>query len=290
MRLSLGLGVTCAFVSGALCLSSPSSGAITDTSSNVYFVYPGTYTGQVSISRTNIKIYGQSSSATSYSSNTVTFTDNVPASGAGGDPQSATIRVLSTGVSLYNLNIANAYGKPVTQSQAIALSVEGGQFGCYTCQIKGYQDTLLAQTGAQFYGKSYIEGTPRYGLVTGSVINTVGNGHITASGRSSDDANYYVVNNSQVTGTGTQYLGRPWSNYARVIFQNSAIGSHIAAAGWSQWSSSTPNTDHILFGEYNSNGEGAWQTGRASFATKLSAGVSISTILGSTGCIDSAYM
>ncbi|KAG9082569.1 hypothetical protein FS749_006763 [Ceratobasidium sp. UAMH 11750] len=289
MRLSLGLGVTCAFVSGALCLSSPSSGAITDTSSNVYFVYPGTYTGQVSISRTNIKIYGQSSSATSYSSNTVTFTDNVPASGAGGDPQSATIRTLSTGVSLYNLNIANAYGKPVTQSQAIALSVEGGQLG--------YQDTLLAQTGAQFYGKSYIEGAVDFIFgqhatiwITGSVINTVGNGHITASGRSSDDANYYVINNSQVTGTGTQYLGRPWSNYARVIFQNSAIGSHIAAAGWSQWSSSTPNTDHILFGEYNNNGEGAWQTGRASFATKLSAGVSISTILGSTGCIDSAYM
>ncbi|KAG9098740.1 hypothetical protein FRC06_006017 [Ceratobasidium sp. 370] len=232
MRLSLGLGVICAFVSRALCLSSPPSGAITvgsggkystlaaalqDTSSNVYFVYSGTYTGQVSISRANIKIYGQSSSATSYSSNTVTFTDNVPASEAGGDPQSATIRVLSTGVSLYNLNIANTYGKPVTQSQAIALSVEGGQFGCYACQIKGYQDTLLAQTGAQFYGKSYIEGAVDFIFgqhatiwITGSVINTIGNGYITASGRSSEDANYYVINNSQVTGTGTQYLGRPW--------------------------------------------------------------------------------
>jgi hypothetical protein len=87
--------------------------------SNIYFVYSGTYTGQVSISRANIKskhiqsypwklfasilsprysVYGQTNSATSYASNVVSFTDNVPASTAGSDAQSATIRVLATGV------------------------------------------------------------------------------------------------------------------------------------------------------------------------------------------------
>ena len=60
--------------------------------------------------------------------------------------------------SIYNLSIANTYGKPVDQSQAIALSVQAGQFGCYGCKLTGYQDTLLANVGAQFYGKSYIEG------------------------------------------------------------------------------------------------------------------------------------
>ena len=45
---------------------------------------------------------------------------------------------------LYNLNIRNTYGKPVDQSQAIALSVEAGTFACYACQIRGTQDTLLA--------------------------------------------------------------------------------------------------------------------------------------------------
>ncbi|KAG8734986.1 hypothetical protein FRC12_018268 [Ceratobasidium sp. 428] len=306
MRLLLGVILT--FISGALSASSPPSGAITvgtggkysslaaalnDTSSNVFFVYSGTYKGQTTISRANIKIYGQSSSATSYSSNTVTFTNSLPASTAGGNAKSSTIRILAAGVSLYNLNVANTY----TQSQAVALSVEANQFGCYACQIKGYQDTLLAEKGAQFYGKSYIEGAVDFIFgahatiwVTGSVINTIGNGYITASGRDSEDANYYVINNSQITGTGTQYLGRPWVNYARVIFQNGGIGSHVVAAGWSQWSSSTPNIDHILFGEYNNSGGGAWRTGRVSFATKLSAGVSISTVLGSTSWIDSAYM
>ncbi|KAG8681467.1 hypothetical protein FRC11_001086, partial [Ceratobasidium sp. 423] len=275
------------------CASSPPSGAITvgsggkystlsaalqDTSSNVYFVYAGSYKEQVVINRANVKIYGQTSNALTYSSNQATITNNIPASSAGSNDASGTVRVLATGVSIYNLNIANTYGKPVDQSQAIALSVQAGQFGCYGCKLTGYQDTLLANKGTQFYGKSYIEGATDFIFgqtasiwITGSTINTIASGWITASGRSSEDSNYYVIDNSSITGTGTQYLGRPWRNYARVIVQGTNIGSHIVAAGWSQWSSSTPNTDHILFGEYNNSGGGAWRTGRASFATKLSA-------------------
>ncbi|CAE6466440.1 unnamed protein product [Rhizoctonia solani] len=302
----------CSFVSAA---SSPPSGSITvgkggkyatlaealaDTSSNIYFIYSGTYTGQTSISRANIKIYGQTSNSLEYSSNTVTFTDNIPASTAGSDAKSATIRVLATGVrsrSLYNLNIVNTYGKPVEQSQAIALSVEEGQFGAYACQLKGYQDTLLAETGSQFYGKTYIEGAVDFIFgqhasiwITKSTINSVGSGAITASGRSSNDSNYYVIDNSTIQGTGTVYLGRPWSDYARVIFQNSKIGSEVQAAGWEVWSATTSNTDHVFFGEYNNSGAGAWKTGRATFATKMSTGISISTVLGSTSWIDSSYM
>ncbi|KAG8763529.1 hypothetical protein FRC11_002042 [Ceratobasidium sp. 423] len=291
--------------SSVFAASSPPSGSITigskgkyktladalkDTSSNTYFVYSGTYTGQTTITRANIKIYGETTNAQAYGSNTVTFTDNKPASTAGGDEQSATIRVQATGVSFYNLNIANTYGKPAVQSQAIALSVEQGKFACYACQIKGYQDTLLAESGTQFYGKSYIEGQSSSIWITKSTLKSIGNGCITASGRSSADNNYYVINDSTIEGTGTVYLGRPWGSYARVIFQNSNIGSDVVAAGWQAWSSATPNTNHVLFGEYNNNGAGAWRSGRASFATKLSAGVSITTVLGSTSWIDSAYM
>ncbi|KAF8741971.1 Pectinesterase, partial [Rhizoctonia solani] len=265
--------------------------------SNVYFVYAGSYKEQVVINRANVKIYGQTSNALTYANNQATITNNVPASSAGSNDASGTVRVLATGVSIYNLNIANTYGKPVDQSQAIALSVQAGQFGCYGCKLTGYQDTLLANKGTQFYGKSYIEGAVDFifGMeasiwITGSTINTIGNGYITASGRQTGDSNYYVIDKSSITGTGTQYLGRPWRNYARVVVQGTSIGSHVVAAGWSQWSSSSPNTDHILFGEYNNSGGGAWRTGRASFASNLSAGVSISTALGSTSWINSAYL
>ncbi|CCO28817.1 Pectinesterase OS=Aspergillus aculeatus GN=pme1 PE=2 SV=1 [Rhizoctonia solani AG-1 IB] len=295
-----------------LAASSPPAGAITvgskgkyaslaaalkDTSSNTYFIYSGTYTGQTIVTRANIKIYGETNNAQAYGSNTVTFTDNKPASTAGGDEQSATIRVQATGVSFYNLNIINSYGKPAVKSQAIALSVEQGKFACYACQLKGYQDTLLSQSGAQFYGKSYIEGAVDFIFgqhasiwITKSTIKSIGDGCITASGRSSADSNYYVIDNSTIEGSGTVYLGRPWADYARVIFQNNNIGSEVVAAGWQEWNTATPNTDHVLFGEYNNKGAGAWRNGRARFATKLSAGVSITTVLGSTSWIDSAYM
>ncbi|KAG9019153.1 hypothetical protein FRB90_005990 [Tulasnella sp. 427] len=268
--------------------------ALADTSSNIIYIYAGNYTEQVVISRSNIKIYGQTSSKLSYSSNTVTISRYMSAATAGSNDASGTVRVLSTGVSLYNLNIENTYGKG---AQAIALSVQAGTFGCYACQLSGYQDTLLANKGTQFYGKCLIKGATDFIFgtsasiwITGGTIQTVASGYITASGRSSDDANYYVIDNTTVTGTGSSYLGRPWRDYARVVFQNSNLGSIIPAAGWVQWSSSTPNTDHILFGEYNNSGAGAWQSGRASFATKLTAGISITTVLNSTSWIDSAYL
>ena len=67
---------------------------------------------------------------------------------------------------------------------------------------------------------------------------TIASGYITASGRSTADAFYYVINKSEVKGTGTVYLGRPWRNYARVVFQNTVLGSNVIAAGWKVWSDS----------------------------------------------------
>ncbi|KIM26852.1 carbohydrate esterase family 8 protein [Serendipita vermifera MAFF 305830] len=264
------------------------SAALKDTSSNVYYVYAGTYKEQVAISRSNVIIYGETTTASSYTGNQATITNNVPASSAGSNDASGTLRVLATGVKIYNLNIANTYGK------AIALSVQAGSFGCYGCKITGTQDTLLANVGTQVYAHSYIEGYVDFIFgqtasiwITKSVIQTTGSGYITASGRSSADANYYVIDQSTIQGSGSSYLaaetvkGRPWRNYARVIFQNSK------AAGWSVWGSSDTRTDHVTFGE-----SGAWSSSRASFATKLSSAVTISTVLGSgyAAWVDSTYL
>lgn len=95
-------------------------------------------------------------------------------------------------------------------------------------------------------------------------------GYITASGRpSSSDPSYYVIDNSTVAAapdnnvpSGPYYLGRPWADYARVVFQDTSMTSVINAAGWHVWSSSTPNTDHVLFGEYGNTGRwGEWDEG-----------------------------
>jgi pectinesterase len=92
---------------------------------------------------------------------------------------------------------------------------------------------------------------------------------------------------------------RSTGGYARVVFQESILGSNIAAAGWEQWSSSNPNTAHAMFAEYkntcvaspfhivldvlikvNHSGAGASGT-RASFSSKLSSPVKMATVLGS---------
>jgi len=247
------------------------------------------------IARSGIKIYGQTSNALGYADNQVTITNNIPASSAGSNEASATISIKATDVSLYNINIANTYGKG---SQAIALSIGATRFGGYGIQLTGFQDTLLANEGLDFISKSYISGAvdfifgQRASLwITGSTIETVGDGWVTASGRSSEDANYYVIDKTTISGTGIQYLGRPWRNYARVIFQNSIIGSNVQAVGWTGWNSSTPLTEYILFGEYNNSGPGAWNSDRVSFATQLPSGLSLNTAFGgSTSWIDPAYL
>ncbi|KAI0361344.1 pectin lyase-like protein [Trametes cingulata] len=295
-------------VLGASALSSPPKGAITvgpggkysslsaalqDTSSSVYFIFPGTYVDTAIITRPNVRVYGQTNTPSSYTGNTVTITNNVPASKAGSNDASGTVQVHAANVSLYNLNIANTFGKTVDQAQAIALSVQAGQFGAYGLNITGDQDTLLANVGAQFYANSWIEGAVDFifGMrasiwITRSVINTIGDGFITASGRSSDDGFWYVIDNSTIQGTGKTFLGRPWRDYARVVFQKCVLGSNVPAAGWSVWNT---ETDHVTFAEFDNTGPGA-SGPRASFSTQLSAPVSITTVLNSTSWIDPAFL
>lgn len=171
----------------------------------------------------------------------------------------------------------------------------------------GYQDTLLAETGNQVYAACYVEGAVDFIFgqhariwITKSVIAvSAGGGCITANGRSSSsDVSYYVINDSTVeaasgdsVSAGTVYLGRPWSEYARVCFQDCSLSSIINSAGWSQWSSSTPNTEYVTFQEVGNTGTGASGT-RASFATKISAPLTIETIIGSdyASWVDTTYL
>ncbi|KAI0339550.1 pectin lyase-like protein [Trametopsis cervina] len=311
------LFTVCLLAVRALGLNSPPAGAITvgpsgkyakisaalqDTSSSVYFIYAGTYNEQVSITRPNLKIYGQTQVPSSFSGNTVTITNKLPASVAGSNDLSGTVRVEAAGVSLYNLNISNTVGAG-SDVQAIALSVnQGDQFGAYGVKLTGFQDTLLANVGNQFYGNCWIEGATDFifGMhasvwISNSVINTVASGFITASGRSSDDDNWYVIDKSTIQGTGTAFLGRPWRDFARVVFQNSILHSNVPPAGWSVWNTrqlvngALYRTDHVTFAEYNNTGDGAAGP-RANFSTRLSAPVSITTVLKSTSWIDSQFL
>ncbi|CAK7231788.1 hypothetical protein SBRCBS47491_008048 [Sporothrix bragantina] len=273
-----------------------SSISTTSTSTSTIFIYAGTYTEQVTIPvlAGPLVIYGETANTASYTSNVVNLQwDSSLLSGAANDEATSALINTSPNVKVYNINIKNTYGKG---SQAIALSAYNTKQGYYGVGLYGYQDTLLAETGNQVYAGCYIEGAvdfifgqhARIWITKSEIAVTAGGGCITANGRSSaTDVSYYVIDQSTVSAASgasvaadSVYLGRPWSEYARVCFQETSLSSIINPAGWTQWSTSEPNTEDVTFEEYDNTGTGASGT-RASFSTKLTSAVSISSILGS---------
>ncbi|KAF1960647.1 carbohydrate esterase family 8 protein [Byssothecium circinans] len=277
------------------------------TSSQCIFINPGTYKEQVVISglKSQVILYGATADTNGYSGNKVTITQGKSQADGLSNDETATLRASTPNLKVYNINFVNSYGKG---SQAVAVSATKDKQGYYGCQLKGYQDTLLANEGAQVYAKSYIEGatdfifgqraTAWFDGVDIAVVSA-SLGYITASGRDSDsNPSYYVINKSKVAAasgnsvsSGAYYLGRPWRNYARVVFQNTALSNVVNGAGWRVWNTDDTRTDHVTFAEYGNTGDGSKGT-RASFSKKNSAAVSISTVLGSgyKDWVDTSYL
>ncbi|KAH6963129.1 family 8 carbohydrate esterase [Fusarium avenaceum] len=272
------------------------------------FIDQGTYNEQVLVSSRNaqLTIYGYTGDTSGYSGNKVTITAKKSQADGVNNDGSATLRVKAANFKLYNVNVANTYGKG---SQAVALSAYADS-GYYGCALTGFQDTLLANEGYQVYSRCLIQGATDFIFgQRASVwfekndlrVVTANVGYITANGRDSDsNMSYYVFNNCNIAAAagntvanGAYYLGRPWRQYARVVFQKTSMSSVINSKGWSIWNTGEENTSNVLFGEFGNTGAGS-SGQRASFATKLSNAVSISTVLSgnyaSKGFYDGSYM
>ncbi|KAJ4244738.1 hypothetical protein NW762_014313 [Fusarium torreyae] len=272
------------------------------------FIDQGTYNEQVLVPARSaqLTIYGYTSDTSSYSGNKVTITAKKSQADGLNNDASATLRVKAANFKLYNVNVANTYGKG---SQAVALSAYADS-GYYGVQLTGFQDTVLAQQGFQLYSHSLIQGATDFifGQQASAWFEKVdirvlaaSVGYVTANGRDSEsNTSYYVFNNCNIAAAagnsvanGAYYLGRPWREYARVVFQKTSMSAVINSKGWAVWNTGNEQTGHVLFGEYGNSGAGASGT-RASFATKLSSAVSISTVLtsnyASKGYYDASYM
>ncbi|KIY73292.1 carbohydrate esterase family 8 protein [Cylindrobasidium torrendii FP15055 ss-10] len=281
-----------------------------DDTDQIIFIYAGTYNEQVYIDRSGFTtIQGETSDASSYTGNTVTITQATSAGEVSNNDETATLRVHTDKFALYNVNLVNSFGQASSDGQALALSAYGSS-AYYGVSFVSWQDTVLAQSGVQFYGSSYIEGATDYifgqdacAFFHKCTIASAGAGYITANGReSSDGDSIYVINESNIITadsasddlSGKVYLGRPWREYARVVFTSNTLGNLINSEGWRIWNSGDERTDNVLFAEYASSGDGANDDGRADFATILSSasGYSISDILGSdyADWVDASYI
>lgn len=251
----------------------------------------GTYIEQVSITRNGkVTLVGATNFTNDYSQNLVKVQfSNGELTSAGRDEDTPVINAKkandNSGLAVYNIDFINTY--PQTKNTAaLAADFYGKNIAAYGCSFIGFQDTLLANQGVQVFSNCYIEGSIDFiwGFSTAYfhqcmiVTNTPG-ACIAAQSRSSAAVSGgYVFDSCVVTYSSTygntfglSYLGRPYSQYSIAVYMNSYIDKHIKDAGWSVWSTSSPQTSNVMFGEYNNIGPGSWHASsqRASFATNL---------------------
>lgn len=95
-------------------------------------------------------------------------------------------------------------------------------------------------------------------------------GFITAQGRGSPkDENGFVFRGGTVYGTGSAYLGRPWRDYARVLFYKTQLTKVVKPEGWDAWHSGG-REKLLTLAEEECIGEGSDTSRRVKWEKKLS--------------------
>jgi len=179
-----------------------------------------------------------------------------------------------------NLTIENASG---LVGQAVALHVEGDRCEVKNCKILGHQDTLYAATegSRQLYLDCYIEGTTDFLFGEATVvfqnctIKSLTSSYITAAATTPRQAFGFVLIDCKLiadTNAKKVYLGRPWRPYAKTVYINCDMGSHILPEGWNPWKGDAMWPDKektAYYAEYGNKGAGASTTNRVDWSKQL---------------------
>lgn len=186
-----------------------------------------------------------------------------------------TVFVQATDFLAENITFENSAGN-VGQAVALTIMADRGVFR--NCRFLGYQDTLLAQAGRQYFDHCYIEGATDF-IFGGSRaffdhchIHATANGYLTGANTTKDQPIGYVFSECQVTGApGVQtFLGRPWRPWAAAAFLNTEMSDVVRPAGWN--SSNDPAREKtVRYAEFGSRGVGGEMKDRVAWARRLTA-------------------
>ncbi|MDR7370291.1 pectinesterase family protein [Flavobacterium aquidurense] len=193
---------------------------------------------------------------------------------------SYTLKILADNVSLENITVENTAG---AVGQAVALHVEGDYFKAYNCKILGNQDTLYTagENRRHYFSNCYIEGTTDFifGSATAvfhmCTLYSKANSYITAANTSKNSSYGFVFLKCKLLaapGVHKVYLGRPWREYANVIFSGCFMDAHIRPEGWHNWGKPS-NEKTAYYAEFNNYGPGAVRSRRVAWSHFLSAEV-----------------
>ena len=290
-------------VAAALGASGVPAGASAATPNRVYFA-GGTYntanvTGVTLVNtRNNIALLSLSGNPDDvFITSTLDAAYN-PGSGAIGTTGSSTLQLRGHNVTAVGITFANSTPTPyivnvshqaispqgntmtgqaqTTNSQGVALKLQGDQQAFLNCKFLGFQDTLYVNGGRAYFEDCYVTGDIDFIFADGtavfknSIINMGGDhngGTITAASTDKRTSNGIVFLDSTITGDSVRgnpildpynaasatgppannmWLGRPWGwtqtgGDASTVFINTKMDDSVRAAGWLNWNAAEIN-------------------------------------------------
>jgi pectinesterase len=237
-------------------------------------IAPGTYSERVIVTanRPRTTFLGDSSDPSR-----VVITAAQNAKSAGGTFFSETVDVEAPEFNADGVTFANTAG---ATGQAVAIAVRSDKAIFKHCRFLGYQDTLFADFGRQYYTESYITGGVDFifgnaaAVFDHVAIHEQIPGYLTAQSRTGPkQATGYVITDSTVTSEELQdrhfYLGRPWREFARVVVMNTTLPAELCPLGWSPWAKNDIPV-HTFYAEYGNSGPGSSVAERVPWSHQLS--------------------
>lgn len=241
------------------------------TTKFLIYVKAGVYAERVTIpaSLPNITMYGDGMSKT-----VITGSRHYGDGTSNSLRDTATFLALGGGFIAQDMTFQNTAGPEA--GQALSFLSSSDQSALYHCSFEGYQDTLYAISGRQFYKECQIFGTVDFIFGNANAVfqdcgiffrkPKIGGGLVlTANGRSTaaEDSGFslqgcYITAGDDLRPVLDQYnkafLGRPWRPYARTIFMESYLDDVVDPQGWlDSWGFNETS----FLGEYNNYGPGS---------------------------------
>ena len=248
------------------------------------FIKAGTYTEQVVVPKAynRITLVGEDRDTTVITGNahaTVNADESVD-----GTIDTPTFFVKGKEFGARNITFANTAGDV---GPAVAMWVHANHAHFRNCAFLGYQDTLCTTGDMAYFKRCYIEGAIDF--IFGSsaavfqhcTIHPLDSGYITAANTDQGKSYGLVFKGCLIHGdapAASVSLGRPWGEYAKVVFLNCDMDAEIIPEGWSDWEGGSDwdgdddlTISNVYDAEYNTTGGGADPAERVAWSTQLTA-------------------
>lgn len=229
-------------------------------------IAPGSYREKLMVAADNVTLAG-----TGRKPDEVVLVYGDSAMNAGGTFKSATLSVTGAGFTLRNLTISNDWWLDPAHppSQAVAVSLTGDTAVVSNVRMLGHQDTLFINDGQggretrAYFENCYIAGHVDFVFGNAKAFfrkcQLHGEAHesvmYTAQSRNApDEDSAFVFEDCRLTAdkdARNVSLGRPWRDYASVVFLNPTLDTALAPGAFTEWTpgktNKLPTTRYALY-------------------------------------------